>query len=187
MSEEVHLDTVLITAIDKDRNSVSLIFSIFHLFGSGLCSEKYGLLFHNRGAGFVLNQGHPNELLGGKRPMHTIIPAMVERNEESYLSFGVMGGQYQPTGHIRLLSNLLDYSMDLQQAIDLPRSFADTTGLILETGYSDKIASSLSQMGHNIIRPISPLGGAQAILTDHSDDTLIGGSDPRKDGCAIGY
>ena len=103
------------------------------------------------------------------------------------MPFGVMGGQYQPTGHIRLLSNLLDYSMDLQQAIDLPRSFADTTGLILETGYSDKIASSLSQMGHNIIRPISPLGGAQAILTDHSDDTLIGGSDPRKDGCAIGY
>jgi gamma-glutamyltranspeptidase/glutathione hydrolase len=186
-TEEVHLDTVLVTVVDKNRCSVSLIFSIFHSFGSGHSSEKFGLLFQNRGAGFTLEKNHPNELSGNKRPMHTIIPAMVKKDGRLMLVYGVMGGQYQPAGHIRVLSNLIDYGLDLQEAIDKPRSFSDSTGLILENGYSSKVADTLQKMGHNIIRPKAPLGGAQGILINNKNGVLTGGSDPRKDGLAIGY
>jgi len=102
-------DTVLICAADNEGNAISLIFSTFHAFGSGLCSKKYGLLFHNRGAGFVLKKDHPNELLGGKRPLHTIIPAILKERDGSIMPFGVMGGQYQANGHARILSNIKDY------------------------------------------------------------------------------
>ena len=186
-TEEVHLDTVLVTVVDKNRCAVSLIFSIFHAFGSGHSSEKYGLLFQNRGAGFTLEKDHPNELIGNKRPLHTIIPAMVKRNGELIMAYGVMGGQYQPAGHVRVLSNLIDYGQDIQEAIDSPRSFSDSTGLLLEKGYNKKVASDLEKMGHQIIIPEVPLGGAQAILIDNTLGTLTGGSDARKDGLALGY
>ena len=186
-TDEVHLDTVLVTVVDKNRCAVSLIFSIFHAFGSGHSSEKYGLLFQNRGAGFTLEKDHPNELLGNKRPLHTIIPAMVKQNGQLLMSYGVMGGQYQPAGHVRVLSNLVDFKFDIQTAIDSPRSFSDSTGLLLEHGYDQEVASDLEKLGHNIIRPQAPLGGAQAILIDRELGTLIGGSDARKDGLAIGY
>ena len=119
--------------------------------------------------------------------MHTIIPAMVKKDGRLMLVYGVMGGQYQPAGHIRVLSNLIDYGLDLQEAIDKPRSFSDSTGLILENGYSSKVADTLQKMGHNIIRPKAPLGGAQGILINNKNGVLTGGSDPRKDGLAIGY
>ena len=186
-TEEFHLDTVLITVVDKDQCAVSLIFSIFHSFGSGHSSEKFGLLFQNRGAAFTLKKNHPNELQGYKRPLHTIIPAMVKKDGRVHLSYGVMGGQYQPTGHVRILSNLQDYKMDLQEAIDYPRSFADTSGLLLEDGYSESVEKQLQNLGHEIIRPISPLGGAQAIELNYDNGVLIGASDARKDGLAIGY
>ena len=186
-TEEVHLDTVLITVVDKNRCAVSLIFSIFHSFGSGHASEKYGLIFQNRGSGFTLEKDHPNELQGGKRPLHTIIPAMVERNGELELIYGVMGGQYQPAGHVRVLSNMIDYGFDIQKAIDAPRSFPDSSGLLLEQGYNEKIANQLLTMGHHVIRPDSPLGGAQGIVINNDLGVLIGGSDSRKDGMAIGY
>ena len=185
-TEEFHLDTVLLTIVDKNRCAVSLIFSIFHAFGSGHSSEKYGLLFQNRGSGFTLEKNHPNELSGGKRPLHTIIPAMVKKNGNLILSYGVMGGQYQPVGHIRILSNLIDYKKDLQTSIDMPRSFPDSSGLMLEQAYSGPIVSKLEAMGHNIIRPEAPLGGAQAIFVDQKNNVLIGASDGRKDGLAIG-
>ncbi len=186
-TEEVHLDTVLVTVVDNNRCAVSLIFSIFHPFGSGHASEKYGLLFQNRGSGFTLEKNHCNELMGGKRPMHTIIPAMVEKNRELLLVYGVMGGQYQPTGHVRILSNLIDYGFDIQTAIDSPRSFADSSGLLVEQGYNQKILEKLNSMGHKISRPETPLGGAQGIFIDTCQGLLIGGSDPRKDGMAIGF
>ncbi len=186
-TEEVHLDTVLVTVVDKSRCAISLIFSIFHAFGSGHASEKYGLLFQNRGSGFTLERDHPNELGGDKRPLHTIIPAMLEKNNELQLVYGVMGGQYQPTGHVRILSNITDYKFDIQSAIDCPRSFADSSGLLLEHGYSEKVSKNLQAMGHKVLRPESPLGGAQAILIDNDLGILIGGSDPRKDGVAIGF
>jgi len=122
-SEAVHKDTVYLTVVDRDRMAVSLIYSIFHGFGSGLASDKFGILFHNRGAGFTLEVGHPNEAAGGKRPMHTIIPGMLREADGSLMPFGVMGGAYQATGHARLVTNLVDYGLHPQAAIDAPRSF----------------------------------------------------------------
>ena len=185
--ENHHKDTVYLTVIDKNRQMVSLIFSIFNSFGSGYASEKFGLLFHNRGAGFTLESGHPNELVGNKRPLHTIIPAFLKKDDEFIMPFGVMGGQYQANGHARLVSNIIDYGMDIQTAIDFPRSFPENGYLKLEEGYPEKIAKDLEKMGHKILRPDQPVGGAQAIIYDMKNDILIGGSDPRKDGCALGY
>ena len=186
-NEAIHKDTVYLTVIDKDRFMVSLIFSIFNSFGSGYASEKFGLLFHNRGAGFSLKKDHPNELYGGKRPFHTIIPAFLTKKSDFTMPFGVMGGQYQANGHARLISNIIDFEMDIQTAIDFPRSFPEEGYLKIEEGYSDNITAQLSQMGHNIFRPKQPIGGAQAIICNHVSDTLTAGSDPRKDGCALGY
>lgn len=186
ISEAVHRDTVYLTVVDRDRMAVSLIYSVFHGFGSGLASDKFGINFQNRGAGFTLEHGHPNEAGGGKRPLHTIIPAMLKRNGRVVMPFGVMGGPYQPNGHARVLSNLVDYGMDLQTMLDAPRSFADAGEMKVERGYDDAVKAQLAEMGHNVTTPDTPIGGAQAIWMDDSG-VLIGASDPRKDGCALGY
>jgi gamma-glutamyltranspeptidase / glutathione hydrolase len=186
-SEAVHRDTVYLTVVDRDRMAVSLIYSLFHGFGAGLASERFGLLYQNRGAGFTLEQGHPNEAGPGKRPLHTIIPAMLKRDGRVLMPFGVMGGAYQAAGHARFVSNLVDYGMDPQEAIDLPRSFPDHGTLWLETGYPRATAERLAALGHTIARRASPFGGAQAILIDEAAGVLVGASDPRKDGCALGY
>ncbi len=164
VSEAVHKDTVLLTVVDRDRMAVTLIYSIFNGFGSGIASEKFGILFQNRGAGFSLTEGHANEMSGGKRPMHTIIPAMIRDGGRVTLPFGVMGGQYQPTGHARVMTNLTDYGMDLQTALDAPRAFADGGVLKLERGYPEAVRAALQQKGHRIEVPDGPLGGAQAIF-----------------------
>ncbi|PZQ52448.1 MAG: gamma-glutamyltransferase [Rhodovulum sulfidophilum] len=182
-----HRETVYLTVVDSDRMAVSLIYSIFNSFGSGLASAKFGINFHNRGAGFALTPGHPNEAAGGKRPMHTIIPAMLRREGRLMLPFGVMGGAYQAAGHARLVSNLVDYGLDPQTAIDAPRAFAYDGTLTLETGYAPATAEALRAMGHDVAWAETPIGGAQAILIDPEDGVLIGASDPRKDGCALGY
>jgi len=184
-TEAVHRDTIYITVVDRDRMAVSLICSIYWSFGAGLASSKFGINFQNRGAGFTLAEGHPNEAGGGKRPMHTIIPGMIRRDGKVILPFGVMGGAYQPCGHARLISNLTDFGMDLQQAIDAPRSFADAEGMAVERGYCDAVRARLAEMGHAVTVPDKPLGGAQAIRID--GEVLVGASDPRKDGCALGY
>jgi gamma-glutamyltranspeptidase/glutathione hydrolase len=186
LSEAVHRDTVYITVVDRDRRAVSLIYSIFHGFGSGIASEKFGILLQNRGAGFNLTPGHPNELGGGKRPMHTIIPAMLGRDEHVETTFGVMGGAYQPCGHARFVSNMLDFGMDPQSANDAPRCFAESAGLKIETSYPEATRQALAEMGHTLIIPSEPIGGAQSI-TIGDNGVLIGSSDPRKDGCALGY
>jgi len=187
IAEAVHRDTVYITVVDRERMAVSLIYSIFHSFGSGIASERFGILFHNRGAGFTLASGHPNEAMAGKRPMHTIIPAILRRNDRVLMPFGVMGGQYQACGHARFVTNLVDFGLDLQSAIDAPRSFPDGGDLQLENGYTDTVRSGLMELGHRISRPETGIGGAQAIRVDNDLGVLEGGSDPRKDGCAIGY
>jgi gamma-glutamyltranspeptidase/glutathione hydrolase len=186
LSEAVHKDTIYITVVDKNQMAVSLIYSIFHAFGSGIASEKYGILFQNRGAGFTLEQGHPNELAGGKRPMHTIIPGMLAENGRVTMPFGVMGGAYQPNGHARLLSNMVDFGMDNQTAIDAPRCFSDRGLMKVERGYASQVHQTLADMGHKVEIPAGPIGGAQAILIG-KDGVLQGASDPRKDGCALGY
>ncbi len=186
LGEAVHKDTVYITVVDRDRMAVSLIYSIFWGFGTGLASSKFGILFQNRGAGFTLTEGHPNAVGPGKRPMHTIIPGMLKKAGKVIAPFGVMGGAYQPCGHARFVSNLTDYGMDLQAAIDAPRSFSGVDGMKVERGYSAEVRAALTQMGHCVSVPQEAIGGAQAILMEGSD-LLIGASDPRKDGCALGY
>ncbi len=185
-SGAVHRDTVYITVVDRDRMAVSLIYSIFRGFGSGIASDKFGILLHNRGSGFTLEPGHPNELAPGKRPMHTIIPGMLRDGGRVTMPFGVMGGAYQATGHARFVSNLRDFGLDPQAAIDGPRAFAEGGELRLERGYPQATAQALAELGHNVVTPDEAIGGAQAILM-RPDGVLIGGSDPRKDGCALGY
>lgn len=186
LTEEIHRDTVYLTVVDRDRMAVSLIYSIFHSFGAGLASRKFGINFQNRGAGFNLTQGHPNELAGCKRPMHTIIPAMLREGGRITMPFGVMGGAYQPVGHARFVSNLRDFGMDMQTAIDAPRCFAENGALTCEGPYPDATLAALASLGHQVKRSDGPMGGAQAIHIG-ADGVLTGASDPRKDGCALGY
>lgn len=187
VSEPVHKETIYLTVVDRDRMAVSLIYSIYDSFGSGIASDRFGILFHNRAKGFTLEEGHPNEAGGGKRPMHTIIPGMLRQNGRVVMPFGVMGGAYQPNGHVRVLTNIADYGMDPQAAIDAPRCFSDAGLMKVERGYSDAVRSELAALGHDVTVPDLPIGGAQAIRIDHETGVLEGASDPRKDGCALGY
>lgn len=186
LTEAVHRDTIYITVVDRDRMAVSLIYSIFWGFGAGLASSKFGINFQNRGAGFTLDAGHPNEAAGGKRPMHTIIPGMIRKGGRITMPFGVMGGAYQPCGHARFVSNMVDFGMDPQSSIDAPRAFSAPDGLKLERGYAPAVAEALAAKGHKVEEADEPLGGAQAIRI-HDTGVLEGASDPRKDGCALGY
>ena len=184
-SEAVHKDTIYITVVDRDRMAVSLIYSIFHSFGAGIASGRFGLLFQNRGAGFSLERWHPNEMAPGKRPMHTIIPGLL-RWDGAVMPFGVMGGAYQPNGHVRLVHNMLIHGMDAQSAIDAPRAFSDGGVMKVERGYPDAVRAELEAMGHAVAVPDTAIGGAQAIRIA-PEGHLEGASDPRKDGCALGY
>ncbi|MES2665353.1 MAG: gamma-glutamyltransferase family protein [Pseudomonadota bacterium] len=186
LTEAMHRDTIYITVVDSNRMAVSLIYSIFWAFGSGFASSKFGINFQNRGAGFTLDPGHPNEAAGGKRPMHTIIPGMLAQGGRVTMPFGVMGGAYQPCGHARFVTNMVDFGMAPQDAIDAPRCFSGPEGMQVERGYPDAVRARLAEMGHDVSVPGAPLGGAQAVLIG-ADGVLVGASDPRKDGCALGY
>ncbi|MCO6384483.1 gamma-glutamyltransferase family protein [Oceanicola sp. 502str15] len=186
LTEAVHRDTVYLCVVDRDGMALSLIYSIFHSFGSGLVSPKFGILMQNRGAGLSLVPGHPNEAGPGKRPMHTIIPGMMLHDGRVEMPFGVMGGQYQAAGHARLLSNILDFGMDPQEAIDAPRFFSTSKGVEWEEAMPEATRAALVAKGHRLFAAPKPIGGAQAIRIT-PEGVLIGGSDPRKDGCAIGY
>ncbi|WP_244265698.1 gamma-glutamyltransferase [Polycladidibacter hongkongensis] len=182
-------DTVCLSVVDEDGLAVSLINSIYKGFGSCITAPQSGVLLQNRGACFSLEEGHANELLGGKRPMHTIIPAIAMQDGRPSIAFGVMGGGYQPCGHAYVLSNMLDYQMDIQAAIDLPRVFIDEDSLALqaEAGIPEESCAGLRAIGHRLERVREPIGGGQGIVIDRNRGVLIGGSDPRKDGCAIGF
>ncbi len=183
-----HMDTVYITVVDKDRNAASFINSLFSSFGTGLMAPRSGVLLHNRGSGFVVKPGHPNCIAPGKRPLHTIIPGMAVRDRRVVMPFGVMGGQYQAMGHAWFLSNLLDYGLDLQEAIDLPRLFPTLAGPVeIESGVPEATVEALKRLGHRPIRPNRAIGGGQAIWIDWKSGVLTGASEPRKDGCALGY
>lgn len=186
-TELVHRDTVYLCVVDKDRMVVSLIYSVYDGFGTGIASDKFGVVFQNRGAGFTLEPGHPNEAAPGKRPMHTIIPAMLGEGGRITMPFGVMGGAYQPVGHAHVVGNMRDHGHDVQTAIDAPRAFATEGKLFVERGIAAEVAAELADMGHDVVVRPQPLGGGQAIVIDHNEGVLTGGSDPRKDGCAIGY
>ncbi|MDK4732314.1 gamma-glutamyltransferase [Rhizobium sp. CNPSo 3490] len=184
-----HADTVYISVVDKDRNVASFINSIFHSYGSGLMAPNSGVLFHNRGQSFSLKQGHPNAIGPRKRPMHTIIPGLVTRHGKTVLSFGVMGGHYQAMGHAHFLSKLFDFGLDIQTAIDLPRLFPlpGTATVEAEARLRTSIGENLEARGFKVVAPNWAIGGAQAIWIDDQHNVLLGGSDHRKDGCALGY
>lgn len=180
-------DTTLVTVVDRDRNAVSMINSLFVGFGSAVATEKTGIMLHNRGMSFVLDPKHPNCAGPGKRPMHTIIPALAMRGDRCEMTFGVMGGSYQSMGHAHFVSNLVDYGMDVQAAIDAPRYFFEGGKTVVERGVSEATFEGLKSRGHDVmLRPL-PLGGGQAVRIDWERGVLIGGSDARKDGCALGY
>jgi gamma-glutamyltranspeptidase / glutathione hydrolase len=184
-------DTVFVTAVDEDRNAVSLISSIYMPFGSGMVVDGTGIILQNRGHSFSLDPHHPNRLEPHKRPMHTIIPAMVFKDGRFLMSFGVMGGDMQPQGHAQFLINLIDFKMNLQEAVDAPRiRHIQGKEVYLEEGISSKAASALKERGHDIIGAppsVNQVGGGQAIYLNRAQNVLLGASDRRKDGCAIGY
>lgn len=180
-------DTVYLTVVDHNRMAVSLINSVYMGFGSTLCTPDSAIMFQNRGAGFSLEEGHPNELEGGKRPKHTIIPAMLVRDGKPVLSFGVMGGEYQAMGHAQMVQNLVDFGMDLQEAIDAPRLLDQMGQVQVENHLPQETRAGLEAMGHTLTPALIPHGGAQAIMIDHDEGVLCAASDPRKDGCALAY
>ncbi|MDH3690749.1 MAG: gamma-glutamyltransferase [Gammaproteobacteria bacterium] len=180
-------DTVYLCVVDQERNAVSLINSIFHSFGSGLVSPNTGVVLQNRGAGFRIEPGHPNCIAPGKRPLHTIMPGMALKDGRVVMPFGVMGGHYQPFGNAHVLSNILDFGCDLQQALDMPRVFYEAGCVQVERGISESTRDGLVALGYRLARPDEPLGGGQAIWIDWESGVLTGGSDSRMDGCALGY
>lgn len=179
-------ETVYLSVTDEEGNMVSLINSIFEHFGSGVVIPGTGFALQNRGAGFTLQDGHPNQVAPNKRPFHTIIPGFVTRDGAPWMTFGLMGGSMQPQGHVQFLTNMLVFGMDVQQAIDAPR-LRHISGLrvALEESIPADVRDGLRELGHEIVedKEVS-FGGAQAVVK--VDDGWVAGSDPRKDGLAVG-
>jgi gamma-glutamyltranspeptidase/glutathione hydrolase len=193
-------DTIYLTVVDKDRNCCSFIQSNYYGFGSGVVPGPVGFVMQNRGALFSLDADHPNSLEPHKRPFHTIIPAMATKDGRPWLSFGVMGGDMQPQGHVQVLLNMIEFNMDVQEAGDAARvrhfgsqtptgdSMARHGGTVaVERGVSDAAIEQLRAKGHQVQRSVGSFGGYQAIMIDDKTGTISGGSDPRKDGAAVGY
>jgi gamma-glutamyltranspeptidase/glutathione hydrolase len=177
-------DTAYVSVVDKERNAVSLISSLFENFGCGLADPETGTVFHCRGAGFRLSPGHPNSVGPGKRPLHTIMPGMASENGRVVLSFAVTGGYFQPIGQARIVSALLDRGLDIQAAIDEPRSFFHEGTLSLEPALAP-LADELRELGNRVAPAEAAIGGAHGITLDWGSGVLSGGSDARKDGCAL--
>ncbi len=182
-----HRDTVYLSVVDRDGNACSFINSLFEGFGSGIWAPKSGVFMQNRGYSFQLERGHPNCIAPNKRPMHTIIPGMVTKNGRAVMPYGVMGGHFQPMGQTLFLTNHFDYGLDIQESLDLARIFPRLGRVQAEHGIPASMREALTRMGHAVDVVDKPHGGGQAIWIDHDRGVLIGGSDPRKDGMALGY
>ncbi len=182
-----HDDTVYLSVVDRDGNACSFINSLFKSFGSAILAPGSGVMLHNRGLGFSLDPQHPNAVRSNRRPMHTIIPAMLAKDGRTAMSFGVMGGHYQPVGQAWVLSSMLDHGLDPQAALDLPRLFAFDDRVEVERGVPESACAELRRRGHTPAAVDPPHGGGQAIWIDHAAGALVAGSDPRKDGLALGY
>lgn len=193
-------DTVYLTAADRDGNMVSLIQSVASSFGSGMVPDGLGFVLHNRGASYTLEEGHYNSYAPRKRPFHTIIPAFMTRDGQPILSFGVMGGAFQPLGHVQIVTNIVDFGMNIQEAGDAPRidhtgssmptgsrAAADGGQILLESGHSYETIRELMKMGHKVGFSLGLYGGYQAIRYDPQRRVYYGASESRKDGQAAGY
>ena len=192
-------DTIYMTVVDRDFNCVSLIQSNFHGFGSHHVPGDLGFALQNRGALFALDPSHLNRLEPRKRPFHTIIPGFVTKDGQPWLSFGLMGGDMQAQGHAQVICNMIDFGMDVQEAGDAP-GFATSARPSRPASRPRGAARSRSSRGslprsavcsqakgHHLVESRGGFGGYQAIRIDLERGVLIGGSDPRKDGCAMGY
>ena len=180
-------DTIYLTAADSEGNVISLIQSLYETFGAGIVAGDSGIVLHNRANLFSLNAGHPNHIAPGKRPFHTLIPAMVLKDGAPWLSFGVMGGDMQAQGHAQVISNLIDFGMNIQEAGEAPRFRDSGNGLALESPFSPEARAGLTQRGHKLVNSKGVWGGFQGILIDPKTRVLMAGSDPRKDGMAAGW
>jgi gamma-glutamyltranspeptidase/glutathione hydrolase len=186
-------DTVYLTAADGEGNMVSLINSLFHGFGSGVVVGGTGICLQNRGFSFSLDPTHPNHLAPHKRPYHTIIPAMIlGPDEKPLVSYGVMGGHMQPQGHVQVLLNMMDFGMRPQEALDAPRvQWLEGHRLLIEPMFGEECRQTLIEMGHDVAPldqvSVKQFGGGQIIAVDRDSGIYCAGSEPRKDGCAIGF
>ena len=180
-------ETIYLSVADKDGNMVSFINSVFGYFGSGIVVPGTGLMLQNRGAGFTLEDGHPNQVAAGKRPFHTIIPGFVTKDGAPWMAFGLMGGAMQPQGHVQMLINIMVFGMDIQQSIDAAR-FRHMNGMrvALESPIGPEVRAALEAMGHELIDESGvAFGGAQGVIK--LERGWAAGSDPRKDGMAVGH
>ena len=180
-------DTIYMTAADGKGNFVSLIQSLFSDFGSGIVAGETGILLHNRGALFNLVPGHPDQIAPHKRPLHTLIPAFIMKDRKPWVSFGVMGGDHQAQGHTQVVVNLVDFGMNIQEAGEAARINHGNNGLQVESGIPEAARAGLAERGHTVTVSIGAFGGFQGIMVDPRSGVLMGGSDPRKDGLAIGW
>ncbi len=192
-------NTVYMTVADKFGNMVSLIQSNYRGMGSGMCPTGLGFILQDRGEMFSLQDGHANVYAPGKRPFHTIIPGFITKGGKPWISFGVMGGDMQPQGHVQIIINLIDFNMNLQEAGDAPRMHhigsSEPTGqvmtdggiLLLESGFRTEVIQKLMSMGHKIQWDLGGYGGYQAIMRDEKTGVYYGASESRKDGQAAGY
>jgi gamma-glutamyltranspeptidase/glutathione hydrolase len=192
-------DTTYLCVADSEGNMISLIQSNFRGMGSGVVVPGSGFVFHNRGELFALEPGHPNVYAPGKRPFHTIIPGFVLRLGTPWLAFGVMGGDMQPQGHVQILTNIIDFEMNLQEAGDAPRWYHEgssqpTGGVMTNGGYVNleseftyETVRGLMARGHQVRSTLGVYGGYQAILRDSETGVYYGASEGRKDGAAAGY
>jgi len=180
-------DTIYVCVVDKDLNAISFINSIFDSFGCGILCPTTGVVFQNRGMSFNLDDRHPNCIGPSKKPMHTLMPGMMTRGERVEMPFGVMGGDFQPFGHCHVVSNILDFGLDVQEALDMPRVFPFGEEVEIERNLPPETIKGLFERGHRLRLVATPHGGGQAIHIDRKRGLLTGGSDPRKDGCALGF
>ena len=180
-------DTIYMTAADGQGNVISLIQSLFGSFGAGIVAGDTGITLHNRGSGFNLTAGHPNEIAPHKRPLHTLVPAMILKDGKPFVSFGVMGGDNQAQAHAQVVMNLIDFGMNIQTAGEAARMRHGGQELSLESGIGDEVRTALSARGHKPRDGRGAMGGFQGIMIDPRTGVLMGGSDLRKDGLAIGW
>ena len=180
-------DTIYLTVADGQGNVVSLIQSLFDSFGSGIVAGDTGITLHNRGSGFVLTPGHPNQIAPGKRPLHTLVPAMIMKDARPWVSFGVMGGDNQGQAHAQVVANLIDFGMNVRDAGDAARARHMGANLAVESGIAAEVRKALELRGHRITDGRGAMGGYQAIMIDPKTGLMMGGSDLRKDGLAIGW